>query len=567
MVIALIFCNIWSIRHNGLWLYDGIGTGRYFVLQFLPQLLAISIVIWLFVIQSAIQRIFPFIVLSSDRSPSKDSRIVDHASLFSSNFLIPNLDCFQSGEPALGLCYMIFWLSYFTVPLQSCLFQTRYYTTQSDSIWRWTTVRSVGWTLLALYVLLIIALFFIMSRFLLHPTGLKWDPVSIADNLALFHRSNILSDFDGLEVDGVGNKIRASKAYSLGYWTTSDRPTEVFYGVGADHAVVRRYSLEGGKMRAKDPAFATQNYDLEGQRPMKTTTLDSLQTNIHSSNVRYRWVPWFLRDTFVVAWTVIAFVLTFAFVVVSFVNQPVKNGFLPLLPAPTTSQGFSPANFLYSFIPSLLGMILFLLWQPIDCYFRAIQPYANLSSTRGTTAENSLLLDYPACLPFEITVKAALAGHYKVAYISFISILSATLPVLAGGIFTALFFVPKQDVRIAATLPAYDALVVFVFIYALSFLAIWPTHKRRLPHHVRTLGQLISFVYQSPLLSDPAFQEPRSKIDLVTRLLGTPAGETARPRYAFGVFVGRDQKEHLGIDRLQRPGSGEMLVTTGTMGK
>ena len=31
-------------------------------------------------------------------------------------------------------------------------------------------------------------------------------------------------------------------------------------------------------------------------------------------------------------------------------------------------------------------------------------------------------------------------------------------------------------------------------------------------------------------------------------------------RYAFGIFVGRDGKEHLGIDRLQRPGSREMLV-------
>ena len=566
MIAALIFCNVWSSKHDGLWQYDGVGTSRYFVFQFLPQILALLIIIWLLVIQSAIQRVFPFSVLASGKSTFINSSIFDSAVFFPSNLLIPNLACFKCGEPALGLCYIIFWLSLFTVPLQSCLFQTRYYANEVEEAWRWTSFRPVAWTLLALYVLLIVALIFVMVRFLLHPTGLKWDPVSIADILVLFHQSNILSDFDGLEVD-TSKKTLSSKAYKLGYWMTSNRPNEAFYGIGQDHGPVQRYSLEGGKMKPREPSFATQNYDLEGQRPMKTTTLDSLQTNIHSSNVRYRWLPWFLKDTFVVAWIVIAIVLTIAFIVVSFVNQPIKNGFLPLLSAPTSIQGFSPANFLYSFIPSLLGLILFLLWQPIDYYFRALEPFAHLSSTQGTTAENSLLLDYTACLPIEITIKAILAGHYKVAYISFISLLSATLPVLAGGIFTALFFVPTQDVRIAATLPAYYALIVFIIVYALSFLAIWPTRKRRLPHDIRTLGQLVSFVYQSPLLLDAAFREPRSRIDLVTRLLGAPAGERSSPRYAFGVFQGRDEREHLGIDRLQRPGSGEMLVTTGTLGK
>ena len=115
-------------------------------------------------------------------------------------------------------------------------------------------------------------------------------------------------------------------------------------------------------------------------------------------------------------------------------------------------------------------------------------------------------------------------------------------------------------------MPAYEVLVVFTVIYALSFLIIWPGRKRHLPHDIRTLGQLVSFFYQSPLLGDAAFKEPRSKIDLVTRLLGAPVGEKARPRYACGVLFRRDGgREHLGIDRLERPGSGEMLVTTGTM--
>lgn len=566
MATALIFCNIWSSRKKGLLQYDGVGTSRYFIFQFLPQLLAIIIIIWLFTIQSAIQRVLPFSVLSSARRLSQNSSVFDNIPLFRTNFLIPNLAVFRCGEPILGLCSIVFWLCLFTVPLHSCLFQTRYYTSDDQGIWLWTAVRPIGWTLVALYGLLTIALLCVMFQFFLRQTGLKWDPVSLADILVLFNRSNIVYDFEGLEILDIRDTKRTPKEYRLGYWTTSEQHNEVFYGIGEDQAAVQRYPLDE-RMRMNPTGFPTQNFDLEGQRPIKTATLDSLQTNIHSWTVRYQWLPWFLKDTFVVAWIVVAVILMLAFVIVSFATRSVVKGFLPLLPAPTTSEGFSPANFLYSFIPSLIGLILFLLWQPIDIYFRALQPFANLSHTRGTTVENSLLLDYTACLPLEITVKAALAGHYKVAYISFISLLAAAIPVLAGGVFTAQFFVATQDVRMAATLSAYVALVFFVVVYAISFLVIWPTHKRRLPHDISTLGQLMSFVYQSPLLGDAAFHQPQSKIDLVTRLLGAPAGEKARPRYAFGVFVGMDEKEHLGIDRLQRPGSGEMLVTTGTMGK
>lgn len=498
---ALIFCNLRSTHHHGLLQYDGVGTKRYFLFEYFPQLLAILLVIPLFIIQSAIQRTLPFSILASERS-TRDSRILHGLALFPTNFLIPNLSFFKYGEPVLGLCYVIFWLSLFTVPLQSSLFQTRYYSFDGQDVWRWTTVQPVGWTLLALYVLLVIALVLVLLRFSRQKTGLRWDSESIADVLVLLHRSNILSDLAG----------DASKKYASGYQATSSR--------------------------AADP----EKFDLEGQR---TTRRDSSKTDIRSSALRYRWTPWFLRDTFVVAWIVCSTVLTIAFVVVSFSNHAIENGFLPLLPAPTTPSGFSPANFLYSFLPSLLGMILFLAWQSIDFYFRGLQPFATLSDPHGTTAENSLLLDYTACFPIEVSLKAALAGHYKVAWISFVSLLSVTIPVLSGGVFTAQFFVATQDVRMAASMPGYEALVGFVIVYALSFLIIWPTRKRYLPHDISTLGQLVDFVYR---MRDDVFKEPRTKADLVTRLLG----EHSSSRYTFGVRVGNDGKEHFGIDRLQR---------------
>ena len=542
MIAGLLFCAIYPYNHLGLWQYDGTGTSRYFVFQYLPTLLASFIIFWLLIIQRAIHRVAPFVILSSGRD-IENSGVLHDMTLFPANYLIPNLSFFRHREPLLGLCSIIFWLQLFTLPLQSCLFQTRYYKT--DDMWRWTSVQPIAWTLFVLYLLLLVALLLLLLRFIRGQTGLKWDPVSLADILSLFHRSNFLSDFAPSEMHTSSTGRPTAKHLRLGYWSASKRASEAFYGIGEENAPIPRFSLEKGRMAPNT------NYDLEAQEPRRPSTSDTLK-DVHDPTLRYRWTPWFLRDGMAVAWIVIAIVLMIAFIVVSFVDHAVQRGFLPLLAAATTKQGFSPADFLYGFIPSLIGMLLFLLWQPIDLYFRALQPFACLAHRDGASAEQSLLLDYTACLPIEVTIKALINGHYKVAYISFISLFSITLPILAGGVFTAQFVIGSQDIRMIASMAGYYALVVFVAIYAVSFIVIWPTRKRRLPHDISTLEQLVSFVYQSSILTETAFADPKSKTDLVTKLLGTPAGEKEIPRYAFKVYVGRDAKEHLGIDRLER---------------
>lgn len=550
MVAALLFCAIWPTTHSGLWTYDGVSTGRYFVFQYFPTLLAIIIIVWLLVIQNAIYRIFPFVHLSSEAT-TPNSSVLHDSTIFPTNFIVPRLDFFRHKEPFLGVSCLIFWLSLFTVPLQSCLFQTRYYT--PDSVWRWTALVPVAYVLVVLYLFLILALILLILRFSLRrETGLKWDPVSLADMLTLFQQANFLSDFDRSEVEGLRHSpYFSAKHLRLGYWRTSRHESEAFYGVAEGNSPTQRYSLERGKLV---PVTDLSNLDLEAQMPEKRSTMDTLDTlrrDIHTGEMRYRWLPWFLRDGPLVAWILIAFALMIAFIVVSLVNNAVQRGFLPQLPAPTTSEGFSPANFLYSFIPSIIGMLLFLGWQPIDMYFRALQPFANLASDDGCSAEQSLLLSYTSLLPLEISFRALVDRHYKVAWISFISLLSMTLPVLAGGVFTAQFVVSNGSIRMAADMSGYYALVVFVVIYALSFLVIWPGRKRELPHDISTVGHLVSFFYQSPLRADAVFNEPRSKIDLVTRLVGRLTGEKGFSRYAFGVFTGLDGKEHLGIKRLE----------------
>ena len=534
MLAGLIFCSAWSSTHNGLWLYNGVGTNRYFVFEFLPQILASVIIVWLLVIQAAAQRVLPFSLLASQRSRRR-ARFAHNAPLFATNFLIPNLSFYNHNDPSLSVAFFVFWLCLFTIPLQSSLFQTRLY----SGVWIWATVQPISWILIALYFLLILALLTLYFRFARRTTGLKWDPTSLADIITMLQRHNALSEFD------IPDYRRLLQNSRLGYWANPERPGEALYGIGEDNKSTPLPFADKDEARPGIPERRSTD--------LAIVDLESQQSG-SSSSTRYLWIPWFLRDTWAVAWIVIAFILTIAFLVVSFVNKAVIDGFFPLLPAPTTSLSFSPANFLYSFLPSLLGMFLFLFWQPIDMYFRALQPFANLTNPHGATAEKSLLLDYTACLPIEVTVKATLAGHYKVAWISFISILSLTLPILGGGIFTAQFFTSTQDVREAASPSAYYALCVFVVIYALSFVAIWPTRKRYLPHDISTLADIVDFIYIGGLRGDAIYREPLSKVDLVTRLMAVPrGGEQGGAKFTFRRVGGRSESRmRWAIERVQR---------------
>lgn len=585
MIAGIIFSNVYTLRNHGLYDYNGNATARYFIFQYLPQILGFIILLWLFVVQAAIYRVLPYFCISAEKE--RDD-LLQRMPILTANFVLPDLRFFSLGEPLVGVILLIFWLMNFTIPFLSCLYQTQYYLVIEPARWRWSTVQGLGWFLVAWYMLLVIALVCCMIRFRSRKSALMWDPSSISDVLMLFQRSNILTDYSRSEVEPDLESYVAPRHLRLGYWTPSGTH-DVYHTVGQVNAPLNRLSML--EEPTKKPVMqyhsdSSESFDVEQYRYSDGS---EFTRNIHSPFQRYRWCPWFLRDGSLLAWIIAAILLLIAFLVVSFVNRAVQDGFDPQLPSSTQPNGFSPSNFLYSFLPALLGTWLFLSWQPIDTYFRSVQPYVNLASPQGASAKRSLLQSYSAMPPVIVTMMALSNQDFKLAYITFISLLSVTIPILAGGVFTAQLY-STGDVRMVASMPGYVTMCIFITIYALSFLVIWPTRKRYMPHPVDSIAGQLSFLYASPLLDDPAIRNLRTKSDLVSRLSGeghvasnelnekglTGEGRrTARerrstivdrePRYAFGIFIGRDRKEHLGIDRLQRPGSGEMLVTTGQM--
>lgn len=561
MIAGIAFCNVWSHRHQGLWYYNGQGGARYFVMEFLPQLLGTPIVILNFIVQATIYRTAPFAIMAAERQLGY---VLQGLPIIPKNFLFPDFSQFHHGEALFGVSLFTIWLSnFFAIPLLSCMFQAKYYEIDGIGVWKWASVQAVGWTLVGVYGLLTIGLVLLFVRFSVGRSGLMWDPACLADLISIIQRSNILHDYEHSETVPKVQESLDPRILRLGYWKLSMK-SDVFYGIGEVDAPIRTPSLhQTDKSREKQPhGLARVCFDLEHAGAFANDPSDH---HLYSQVTRYRWTPWFLRQPAVISWTVIVFALFIAFVVVSFVHDAIEGGFPPKLPTLPSTGAFSSSNFLYSFVPALIGNFLVLAWQPIDVYFRALQPFVELSSPQGASAEKSILLSYQSAFPFQVTMEAIINGHFKVAWISFMSLVSFAIPILAGGVFLALWYPSDDAVRISSLMPAFYAVVAFCAIYAVSFLTIWPGHQRYLPHDITTLADLMSYFYQSPLLADKLLREPRSKTDLVTRLIVAPPSERLLPMYGFGIYVGRDGKEHLGIDRFSRPGRADMLITTGTM--
>ncbi|KAG9241603.1 hypothetical protein BJ878DRAFT_536438 [Calycina marina] len=529
MIAAIIFCAVYSTSHQGLVAWSGVYSGRYFVFRFLPQIIAACILIYVQCVMTATKRMMPFVIMAAGDVASTNARYMN---LYPQSLLWPRWNGFMPS--------VLFWFAIFTIPLQSCLF----YVVPVGFAWKWIAVQGVAWTLVVLYLLLLVSAIWTGVFFFRKTTGLMWDPRSIADLIALLPRSNCLQDYPGTDVMATKQEIvekLGDRIDRLGYWSIK-KGASVFYCVGEQRSSTRR---DTGRTQAYT---ARVGVDVE-----KETT--------YSRATRFRHIPWFLRDAFVILWVVAAFILLPALIVISFLpSTDIRKGFSPLVPILPNTQGFSASGFLYSFVPSLLGMLLYLLFQPLDMALRILTPWAELGRAEGQTANKSLLLDYTTSLPFICTLKAVLGGHFRVALLSFLSTIFIIIPILAGGLFFPLTTSPTFTVRMIPNLPAFYILLSLLILYLIGLLTLLPNRKQfHLPHPVTCLAEVFSFMHNSPVLGDVAFNNPRSKSDLVTRLLALNAAGQEKT-FAFGVYIGRDGKECFGVERLGRRGQEVVIL-------
>ncbi|KAK8073836.1 hypothetical protein PG994_004735 [Apiospora phragmitis] len=491
MIAALMFCAIYSDRQNGLVGYGGaMSGGQYFVFRIMPQLIAAVLLIYAQCVITAVFRVLPFSAMASE--DLRYRRGVGFLPLYPKSFLWPQLvSTWQVWIPTI-----ITWIANLTIPLQSTLFTVIIV----DGTWSWATVQGVAWVLVALYVFLLISTGILIVFWHSRRTGMRpgWDVKSIADVIHLMAQSNSAHLYDGTETAASRAEMRDrldGNRDRLGYWSTPDAPNWVWHGIG--HSTNdEKVDIEqlGASVHERDSRSGMSHRPLAGP------------------DMRHSYLPWCMRTSQVIMWAVAGSVLLIALFVVSFnPSTDIHRGFLPALRAGPIPGAFSAADFLYSFVPSLIGLILFLMFQSLDLTLRILTPWAELTRKEGSRAKTSLLVDYAACLPLEATWKALKNRHWRVACISYLANLFILIPVLAGGLFMAMT-PPAGEVRMYANIPAYAVLLSLLVLYVLALFAMIPKRAQfGIPHAVTCVAEIISFCTNDELLADDAFQWPRDR--------------------------------------------------------
>jgi hypothetical protein len=539
MITLLIFSAVYSLVHTGLTPFSGtIYGGQYFVFRIFPQLVAGIVLIYAQSILSAMFRTMPFARLASDSFSDRDGAVFEN--LYLKSFLFPQL----IGGWGVKFPILVTWLTAFTLPLQSSLFTVVYV----DDAWKWATVQGVAWTLVVLYILLfasaVIGLFFWAG---VDITGLLWDPRSLADIIVMISDSNIALDYMGTQLAGTRDRLRFAlrrrRSDMLGYWTWKDGRPGLWYTLG--NSLDRDEALPA----AEDPAEQNIKIERDGGISYGAADPDAAE---HQAQARYRYLPWCLRSNQLLYFIITAFVLLVALLVVSFLpSTQITGGFLPWLSAAPGPGAFSAADFLYSFLPSLLGLIMFLLFQALELSLRILQPWAALASVNGASAEETILADYAACVPIQSTIHALRNRHWRLAAMSFLSMLFLLLPVLGGGVFMALTQ-PDGEVRMFPNMPAYAIILALLLLYFIALVAMLPgRHAFRLPHAVTCLAEMISFLANDELLGDRAFKNCRSKPELLARLGVGRGPRESRPRWMLALGNSSTDRV-LGVRRVRR---------------
>lgn len=551
MITALIFSAIYSQRHTGLWDYVGtIYSGQYFLLRVVPAILGAVILFWAQYIVTTMIRVRPFARLGATKKAARQDAIFDD--LYPTSFLRPHL----VGPWQVWVPSLITWLMNLTLPLQSCLFTVMYV----DGHWRWATVQGVAWTLVALYLLLLGAIIIELSYWLVDKTGVIWDPRSIADVAALVANSNTLPDYRQTEILGSRDHLkqvlyrRREDRLSYWGWADRDRPDDLWYALGhhnewADPAHLDEVLDEKGRPRSHESRALSK--PSEARDPWGDVELEGTAMQ---PRVRYRHLPFCLKNLPLIICIIVGFWLLVALFVVSFLPQThITKGFVPLVPSAPVQGAFSAADFLYSFLPALLGLFLFVAFQDLDLHLRILQPWGELSAppAGGARPEASILADYAACYPLQAPLHALRNRHWRVAIISFLSTIFVLLPVFAGGMFMAL--TPADNVvRVYPQVPLFALTLALLVAYWLALVAVFPRRQAfRLPHGVTCLAEIISFVANDDCVHDEAFQGMiRNKTTLVGKL-GVDRRDEDKPRWTLHTGGSGARDERLGVRRVR----------------
>ncbi|OAG38520.1 hypothetical protein AYO21_07342 [Fonsecaea monophora] len=388
-------------------------------------------------------------------------------------------------------------------------------------------------------------------------TGLRWDPVTIADYCALFAHCDVTEYFSALEL--LHNRkakqvLSANHRFRLGYWTKtiagSPGADSLVYGIGPTWNAAERPSTKF------EPSWGG---DDEQRSPCNQGTWPECE------HYPYRHSPGCGKG-----WVVLSVVLVWAglgVAIYGLINGIVFHGFRldkdwsipssmsvsagnhtfhlpPIDPTDPESKLIVYALLFRSAPVYVTGVFTATIIEWVDLNMRFMQPFINMFGKAGDAAD-TVLLAYITTSPLQVPITAIVKGHYKVATFSILNTLSPLFPIFIGGLLQ--LEDDDEKVRFMFSLSAYIGIMVFLIAWSVAMPFAYPIQKRLLPRQFYSMADLMAMCHRSYFIQRPYldFADNRrtpSKEIMEARIL------MYGDRFLFGHYTDDEDRRHIGFD-------------------
>ncbi|KAH7342525.1 hypothetical protein BKA65DRAFT_537778 [Rhexocercosporidium sp. MPI-PUGE-AT-0058] len=484
----------------------------YFFIQIFPAVVGTITASFLRGITVTLSRITPFILCASPSGATAGKTILREY------FPDPSMtDAFQTKSFILSFAWILFIIGSFILGFKASLLNTDLADGYREAIvatWALYPLICI-YTFVALFMVAVIVKMELASS-----TGLRWDPVSLADHLVLFRHSNFLRFFEGTDMatrDSM-HEILKGLPLRLGYWIRTDGDASTsWHGFGL---------LESG--------IDQLEHRIQSERVWKLS-------HKSAENLLYRSTYSNMKRVSMYIWTTIAFILCGLFITGLLTNM-VDGYDIPF--------SANWAAFLFQFVLTFVVSQFTWFWEDLDLFTRSTQPF--LHNDIPQPAAENLLLDYNCALPYIVTYTALTNRHWKVARISALAPLQRLLPILVGGSISVVDN-GNYTCKCSASLPLFIVIIIWLFTYIIliPYEILEAGNKRHLPRNYCSIADIVSWTYANKLLN----QGDLFKIDLEddekrTRWYFQAKLQLACKKYLFGMYKSstRDGVYCMGID-------------------
>ncbi|EXJ62270.1 hypothetical protein A1O7_02703 [Cladophialophora yegresii CBS 114405] len=410
-------------------------------------------------------------------------------------------------------------------------------------------------------------------------TGLRWDPITIADYCALFAGCNVAGYFSALELlhnRTAKHVLSTNHLFRLGYWKkeTPRSRESIVYGIGTTYSAAELtldiykpslYEQMMGYNNAPSPVDDCGNYrNTNLPAPCNQGSWPSCE------HYPYRHSPGCGKGWIVFAWLLVATALGLA--IFGLINGVVFQGFPlpkdwslpsnmsvsaghhtielpPIDPTDPESQLVAYALVFRSAPVYVAGLFTGTIVEWVDLNMRFMQPFINMFGEAGKAgnAADTVLLAYITTSPLQVPITAIDKGHYRVAAFSTLNTLSPLFPIFIGGLLTLTDERETNTVMFNFSLSAYVGIMVFLSAWFIAIPFAYPIQKRLLPRQFYSMADLMAMCHKSTFLQRPYLdladqRRTPSKDIMEARIL------LSGDRFMFGHYADDEDKKHIGFD-------------------